>query len=192
MAMLRRRFVQASLALPAGLLVSGRSLAQAPSALALTPECRGKAEATPRQTEGPFYSPSTPRKDSLVEPGARGERITVTGLVLAPDCRPLPQAMLDVWQADEKGEYDNAGFRYRGHLYADAQGRYRFETIMPGLYPGRTRHIHVKVQPPGKRLLTTQVYFAGEPGNARDGIYRPELQMKREGDAFRFDFVVQA
>lgn len=190
--MLRRRLMKAALALPAGLLVSGRTLAQAQSALALTPECRDKAEATLRQTEGPFYSPRTPRKDSLVEPGARGERITVTGLVLTPDCRPLPQAMLDVWQADENGEYDNAGFRYRGHLFADAQGRFRFETIMPGLYPGRTRHIHVKVQPLGKRLLTTQLYFAGDPGNARDGIYRPELQMKREGGAFRFDFVVQA
>lgn len=183
--------MKAALALPAGLLVSGRSLAQAPSTLALTPECRGSAASTPRQTEGPFYSPSTPRKDSLVEPGAQGERIVVTGLVLTPDCRPLPKSMLDVWQADDQGEYDNAGFRYRGHLFADAQGRYRFETIMPGLYPGRTRHIHVKVQPPGKRMLTTQIYFPGEPGNARDGIYRPELQMRREGGAFRFDFVVQ-
>lgn len=190
MSTFRRRFVKAVLAVPAGLLVSRQALAQAPTSLAPTPECREKADATLRQTEGPFYSPRTPRKDSLVEPGASGERITVIGLVLAPDCRPLPQAMLDVWHADEKGEYDNAGFRYRGHLFADSQGRFRFETVMPGLYPGRTRHLHVKVQPPGKRLLTTQLYFAGDPGNARDGIYRPELQMKREGVAWRFDFII--
>lgn len=181
--MLRRRFVQAGLALPAGLLMSG-------SSLALTPECRGKAAVTPRQTEGPFYSPNTPRKDSLVELGAKAERIVVTGLVLAPDCRPLAGAMLDFWHTDEKGDYDNSGFRYRGHVFADAQGRYRVETIVPALYPGRTRHIHVKVGIAGRPPLTTQLYFPGDAGNARDGLYRPELLLKPEGAAKRFDFVV--
>ena len=74
---------------------------------------------------------------------------------------------------------------------ADAQGRYKLETILPALYPGRARHIHVKVRAKeGGRILTTQTYFADDPGNARDGLYRPELVAKRSGDALRFDFVL--
>jgi len=181
--MLRRRFVQAGLALPAGMLLPGQ-------ALALTPQCLGRSAQTPRQTEGPFYTPNTPQKRSLVEAGSKAARIAVTGLVLAPDCRPVPGAMLDFWHADDRGEYDNAGFRYRGHVFADAQGLYRVETIVPALYPGRARHIHVKVGMAGRAPLTTQLYFPGDASNARDGLYRPELQMKREGEAWRFDFVI--
>lgn len=183
----RRSFVQAGLALPVAALLPGTA-----PALALTPECKGKASATPRQTEGPFYSPRTPMKASLVEAGTAGTRIEVVGLVLSPACKPVAKAMLDFWQADERGEYDNSGFKYRGHQFTDAEGRYRLQTIVPALYPGRTRHIHVKMQAPGGRLLTTQLYFAGEPGNARDGLFVPELLMKREGNALRFDFVVDA
>jgi protocatechuate 3,4-dioxygenase beta subunit len=99
-----------------------------------------------------------------------------------------------VWQADASGAYDNSGYRLRGHLFTDAQGRYRFETVVPGLYPGRTRHLHVKVQAPNGPILTTQLYFPGEPQNARDGIYRRELEMDvREvanGREAAFDFVV--
>ena len=73
------------------------------------------------------------------------------------------------------------------------QGRYRLETIVPGEYPGRTRHIHVKVQAPGGRILTTQLYFPGNPSNRRDGLYRPELEMKQaRGVEAAFDFVVAA
>jgi protocatechuate 3,4-dioxygenase beta subunit len=65
----------------------------------------------------------------------------------------------------------------RGHQFTDDTGRYELETILPGLYTGRTRHIHVKVQAPNQPVLTTQLYFPNEPANARDGIYRPELVM---------------
>ena len=75
-------------------------------------------------------------------------------MVLTPDCKPVPNALLDFWHSDEQGAYDNRGFRYRGHQHADAQGRYRLETIVPAEYPGRTRHIHVKVQAPRGRILT--------------------------------------
>lgn len=148
---------------------------------------------TPRQTEGPFYTPNTPKRISLVEPGSNAPRLVVLGTVLSADCKPVPNALLDFWHSDERGEYDNRGFRYRGHQFADAQGRYRLETIVPAEYPGRTRHIHVKVQAPGGRILTTQLYFAGDPGNRRDGLYRPELEMKKgKGDETSFDFVVPA
>lgn len=148
---------------------------------------------TPRQTEGPFYTPNTPKRISLVEPGSKAPRLVVLGTVLSADCKPVPNALLDFWHSDERGEYDNRGFRYRGHQFADAQGRYRLETIVPAEYPGRTRHIHVKVQAPGGRILTTQLYFAGDPGNRRDGLYRAELEMKKgKGEETSFDFVVPA
>lgn len=183
--MRRRRFVAAGLAVPAALLLPA-------TALALTPECKGKAAATPRQTEGPFYTPGTPRRDSLVEPGSTARRIVLAGFVLSPDCRPVAGALLDFWHADETGDYDNRGFRYRGHVIADAQGRYRVETIVPAIYPGRARHIHVKVGHAGRAPLTTQLYFPNDPGNARDGLYRPELLLQAEGALMRFDFVVAA
>jgi protocatechuate 3,4-dioxygenase beta subunit len=123
-----------------------------------------------------------------------GTRLIVTGSVLSTDCRPIPGALVDVWQADDRGEYDNAGFRLRGHLFADEQGRYRLETIVPGAYSGRTRHIHVRVQAPNQPVLTTQLYFPGEPGNQRDFIFRPELVMTvRDTDSPKtaaFDFVL--
>jgi protocatechuate 3,4-dioxygenase beta subunit len=148
---------------------------------------------TPRQTEGPFFTPNSPKRISLVEPGSKAPRLVVTGTVLSAQCKPVPNALLDFWHSDEEGAYDNRGFRYRGHQHADAQGRFRLETIVPAEYPGRTRHIHVKVQAPGKRILTTQLYFPGDAGNKRDGLYRPELEMKKAGsDETTFDFVVEA
>jgi protocatechuate 3,4-dioxygenase beta subunit len=123
-----------------------------------------------------------------------GTRIVVTGSVLSTDCRPIPGALLDFWQADDRGEYDNAGFRLRAHQFTDEQGRYRLETIVPGPYPGRTRHIHVRVQAPNHPVLTTQLYFPDEPGNRGDGLFRPELIVGvREGEiptVATFDFVL--
>ncbi len=85
------------------------------------------------------------------------------------------------------------GFRYRGHLFTDAEGRFRLETIFPALYPGRARHIHVKVQAAGRRILTTQLYF---PGDARDSLWRKELEVVMEqrpqGRLAAFQFIVDA
>ena len=185
----RRRLLGAALALPFASIgvASGQTLP-------LTPACGEKPERTPSQTAGPFYTPDSPRRSSLVEPGSKAERLVLTGFVLSPQCKPVASALLDFWHCDEAGDYDNRGFRYRGHVLADAQGRYSLETIVPGEYPGRTRHIHVKVRPPGDRILTTQLYFPDEPGNRSDGIYRRDLTMQvaRKGgqrDA-KFDFVV--
>lgn len=185
----RRRFLSAALALP---FASVGPVAGQP--LPLTPACGEKPERTPSQTPGPFYTPDSPRRSSLIEPDSKAERLVVTGFVLSPQCKPVANALLDFWHCDEAGDYDNKGFRYRGHLFADAQGRYSLETIVPGEYPGRTRHVHVKVRAPDGRVLTTQLYFPDEPGNRSDGIYRRELTMQimRKGAqrAARFDFVV--
>jgi len=143
---------------------------------------------TPRDGEGPFYKAGAPKRASLAEPGAKGERLVLAGTVYTRDCKPAPNALLDFWQADDKGEYDNAGFRYRGQLSADGEGRYRLETVLPGEYPGRPRHIHVKVQAPGGRVLTTQIYFPGAGGPAR-----LQARTERREGALQaaFDFVLQ-
>jgi protocatechuate 3,4-dioxygenase beta subunit len=104
-----------------------------------------------------------------------GTRVIVTGYVLTRDCRPVVRARLDFWQADDRGEYDNTGFRLRGHQFTDGAGRYSLETIFPGPYPGRTRHIHVKIQAPNQVTLTTQLYFPGETRNQNDGIFNQAL-----------------
>ena len=146
---------------------------------------------TVSQTEGPFYTRNSPNRGSLLEKDSgKAPRIIISGLVLSPQCKPVANALVDFWHADEFGEYDNKGFRYRGHQFTDAQGRYRLETIVPAEYPGRARHIHVKVQAPSRRILTTQLYF---PGDKRDGLYRPELEVKpAKGGESAFDFVVDA
>jgi protocatechuate 3,4-dioxygenase beta subunit len=135
--------------------------------------CSGRA--TPAQTEGPYFKPGSPQRSSLLEAGTSGTRLTLTGHVLTLDCKPVAGAVLDFWQADASGSYDNSGFKLRGHQSVDAAGRYSLETVMPGLYPGRTEHIHVKVQAPGRPALTTQLYFPGVARNQQDSIFSPDL-----------------
>jgi protocatechuate 3,4-dioxygenase beta subunit len=164
-----------------------------PRTLQPTPACDDGDDPTPAQTEGPYFTPNSPERASLLEAGLPGDRLTVAGTVLATDCRPLRRALLDFWQADAAGQYDNQGYRLRGHQFTDADGRFRLETVVPGLYPGRTRHIHVKVQAPGGPVLTTQLYFPGEAANAGDGIFREELLLAMDGDRqASFTFVLEA
>jgi len=184
--------------LGAGALVAGSlfgiesSVAQAP--LPPTPACHEGEAATLAQTEGPYFKPSSPERIELFEEGMAGQPIELVGFVLSRDCKPISGALLDFWQADGRGQYDNSGFRLRGHQFTDAEGRYRLRSVVPGVYPGRTRHIHVKVQPPGGRLLTTQLYFPGESKNRSDGLFRKELLVRTAKNAGwlagRFDFVV--
>ena len=150
---------------------------------------------TRSSTAGPFYTPDTPQRDSLREPDTGGEPLVFEGLALAHECRPLAGAVIDIWHCDERGRYDNRGFRYRGHQFTDQSGAFRFETIRPVRYTGRTPHIHVRVQGQATRLLTTQVYFPDtREENARDRIFRDDLVMRldRDGGAWRgrFDFVL--
>ena len=142
-----------------------------------TPACHDGDEPTPAQTAGPFFTPNSPKKASFLADGRRGTTLVVSGAVLTTSCQPVAGALLDFWQADADGNYDNDGYRLRGHQFADGQGRYRLETIVPGLYPGRTRHLHVNVQPPEGSVLTTQLYFPHEPENERDTIFRSECLM---------------
>lgn len=188
----RRRFL-------AGLVTTGfagltlpalRTAGQAQENIPPTPACGDDDEATLAQTEGPFFTPNSPERTTLREAGMAGTAITLTGFVLTRSCQPVAGALVELWHADDAGEYDNFGFRLRGHQFARADGSYAFETIVPGLYPGRTRHFHLKFQAPGERVLTTQFYFPGEPGNERDRIFDPALVLQIEGSVARYDTVL--
>ena len=142
---------------------------------------------TPAQTEGPFY-PVMPPADSdpdLLRNGTRapyrgGQPAWVEGTVSDVDGRPVAGAQVEIWQCDEHGHYHHPGdgdradaaFQGFGRVAVGADGRYRFRTIRPVPYSGRTPHIHVKVKLGARELLTTQLYVEGDPGNARDGIWR--------------------
>jgi protocatechuate 3,4-dioxygenase beta subunit len=158
-----------------------------------TPACDDHDE-TPQQTEGPYFTPNSPERTSLLGTGITGTKLIVSGRVLTPTCETIADALLDFWQCDDNGQYDNAGYRLRGHQFTDQNGNYWLETIVPGLYPGRTRHIHVKVQKPNGAVLTSQLYFPDEPSNGADGIFNPALVMRVEdtgdGRAATFDFVL--
>ncbi len=150
---------------------------------------------TKSSTEGPFYTPSSPHRSDFTELDTDVRPLVLDGLVLNSDCQPIVGAIVDLWHCDETGRYDNQGFRYRGHQYTDATGSYQFKTIRPGVYRGRTEHLHVKVQGVGTRLLTTQLYFPDRTThNLRDRIFDSELLMNLHQTAGgwhgRFDFIL--
>jgi len=122
-------------------------------------------------------------KASLVEAGMAGTRVMLVGRVLTSQCAPVAGAIVDVWQADDAGVYDLKGYRLRGKVTADAQGKYAIESILPGLYPGRTRHIHVKISIPGGATLTSQVYFPNEGANETDRTFNAAMLAKMSDGA---------
>ncbi len=182
-----------------GLAASGGFLlprpARAETALPLTPACRDDDdEPTPAQTEGPYFTPNSPERADLVVDGVDGPRISLTGYVRGRTCRPISGALLDLWHCDAEGRYDNQGYRLRGHQFTNDKGFFGFQTIVPGVYPGRTRHFHIKVQAPGGDILTTQLYFPDEPGNVRDRIFDEALLLHIgfpfTGPVASFEFVL--
>ncbi|RST49186.1 protocatechuate 3,4-dioxygenase [Variovorax sp. MHTC-1] len=142
--------------------------------------------ATPSQTEGPFYPVRLPQDadNDLLRNGTlnyrNGQPAWVEGSVTDLSGQPLRGAQVEIWQCDQDGHYHHPGdggradaaFQGFGRVAVDADGRYRFRTIRPAAYSGRTPHIHVKVKLGARELLTTQLYVEGDPGNARDFLWR--------------------
>ena len=137
-----------------------------------------RCAASPPQTEGPYYTDGPPRRQVLATAATKGTHLILTGRVLGTRCQPLTGARVDFWQANATGSYDNSGYKFRGYQLTDAKGRYRLVTVVPGLYPGRTEHIHVKVTPKGRATLTTQLFFPGVAENDGDGIFDARLLIK--------------
>lgn len=142
--------------------------------------------ATPSQAEGPFYPVALPADTDfdLLRNGTlsytRGQPSWVDGSVTDLQGKPLVGAVVEIWQCDEAGHYHHPGdggkadpsFQGFGRVTVGADGQYRFRTIRPAAYSGRTPHIHVKVKLGQRELLTTQLYVAGDPHNERDPIWR--------------------
>ena len=159
---------------------AGFSLSRLSVAAALPP--------TPSQTAGPFYPlalPADADNDLIHIAGhngsAKGTVTYVSGRVLDPDGRPVSRARVEIWQCDANGRYhyvrdDRGGppldenFQGYGQTATDGTGAYRFVTIRPVSYPGRTPHIHFAVSGPGFPRYITQMYVAGEPQNERDSL----------------------
>jgi protocatechuate 3,4-dioxygenase beta subunit len=144
---------------------------------------------TPRLTEGPFYPDRLPLDtdndlvivNNSITP-AVGEITHLTGRVLDGNGNPLRDLVIEIWQVDNQGVYlhsadsgrrrRDANFQGFGRATTNKLGEYRFRTIKPVPYPGRTPHIHVKVKRGGRELLTTQLFVNGHPQNQRDGIFQ--------------------
>lgn len=155
---------------------------------------------TPAQTEGPFYPvrfPADADADLLRNGALRyasGQPVWLQGTVQDLAGKPVRGAQVEIWQCDEDGHYDHPGdgsrqnpaFQGFGRTAVAADGSYRFRTIKPVPYSGRTPHIHVKVRLGGRELLTTQLYVAGDPGNARDVLWRRLASADRDAVTVAF------
>ncbi len=192
----RRRLLRRVLCSAAGLPLIGASAFLPCQLLAATEE----SPETENNWQGPFYKPGAPIRSVLLEKGMAGTPLTVTGRVLDTHGRALKGALLDIWHADHKGSYDNAGFLLRGKIYTDDEGRYTLRTVKPLYYgdPGdmRPAHIHVKASSGKSAILTTELYFKGDPWMHRDAGVRPSLilsaRREPQGLVAKFDFVIKA
>ena len=142
--------------------------------LMLVPRPGDEIECVPTDSDvqGPFYREGAPERTDLVVEDDE-QIIFLAGEVVGWDCRPIPGAWLDFWQADVEGDYDNTSIQYfyRGQQFADADGRWTLSTNVPAPYPGRPKHLHVKLQGEFSGILTTQLYFPDDPENADDPFY---------------------
>ncbi len=178
---------------------------------------QGTLRPTPAQTEGPFYPvefPADTDGDLLVLSGrryGRGQAAWLEGTVTDTAGRAVAGAAVEIWQCDPDGHYHHPGdggradpaFQGFGRVMVGADGGYRFRTLRPAPYSGRTPHIHLKVRLGARELLTTQVYVQGDAGNARDVLWQRlrgedraalTLAFEAGGDALRarFPIVVRA
>lgn len=145
---------------------------------------------------GPFYKENAPFKQRLGE-GVEGERLIITGKVMDMRCQPLKDAILDIWQANSTGEYDNKGFTLRGKVKTNNDGSYIIDTILPKEYSQgditRPGHIHLKVGVPNQPTLTTQLYFEGDPylTDFEDKSLVMKITETNGSKKAKFDFVIE-
>lgn len=129
-------------------------------------------EPTTSDILGPFFSEGAPETSSIIPEDYDGVRLFLSGKLSSTDCEAISNAVIDFWQADENGDYDNVGFNFRGKIITDENGNYNLETIIPGKYLNgsqyRPSHIHLKVLAEGYDELVTQIYFQGDESISAD------------------------
>ena len=130
-------------------------------------------EPTTTDILGPFFSEGAPETNSIIPEDYEGDRLFLSGTLSSTDCgKIISNAIMDFWQANENGDYDNLGFNFRGKIITDENGNYNLETIIPGKYLNgsqyRPSHIHLKVQAEGYDELVTQIYFQGDESISAD------------------------
>jgi len=165
-------------------------------AASAAPALAAALASTPRQPAGPFYPVELPLDDDNDltrvqghDTPAKGAHAELTGRLVDAGGQPLAGIRMEIWQCDANGRYHHprdggdrardAGFQGFGHTMTDSDGRYRFRTIRPVPYPGRTPHIHVAVRPLGERPFVTQLHVEGEERNDADFLYRRVPAEKR-------------
>ena len=179
----RRELIRAGVLGTAALLGATR--------LKATPE----VHETDTRSEGPFYKPEAPFRDSLLEEGMPGVPFRFTGRILTTHAYPVPEGLIDLWHANHEGVYDNEGFKLRGRIRTDSKGRFDIRTIMPKEYGPRAAHFHLKVSGSGCKGITTELYFKGNAGNSYDRSVRDDLMLDPQpadtGKQASFDFVLR-
>jgi len=209
----RRLFLAAALSIALGIAAAcnddANSSRRIASTAAQTSACSGKKTPysrgdKPTYSTGPYFAPGSPRRRNLREPGMPGILLTLRGHVYDVNCRPVPHALLDFFQADSRGRYDRREIRLHGHQFTDGRGRYVLRTIVPNHYLHRPPHIHVRVQAANGPILTTELFFPAalraygmnvRALNRHARSYRRELTVRlspRRGNSYQatFDFVI--
>lgn len=149
----------------------------------------GTCALTADDIEGPYYLSDAPERSNLDLYGDTGTPLTLSGQVYDSSCdQPIIGAIVEFWQADPDGEYDNSSdeMRYRCQITTDSEGRYSLTTLLPGRYLNgtvfRPRHIHVRViDADGSLRLTTQLYFEGDPYIDCDSFVNTSLVVPSTG-----------
>jgi protocatechuate 3,4-dioxygenase beta subunit len=158
------------------------------------PPCEADATVTPAVPRDGTFRPGSPERSSLVDAGTTGIPLTFSGTVTGLTCGRIAAARVDVWHADSRGAYDLSGRRHRGHQLTDAEGQFRFRTVVPGAPAGRAPHLGVYVLVPGKADFATELFFPGDARNTADPRYKPALELEvlseRSGQTANFDLVL--
>jgi protocatechuate 3,4-dioxygenase beta subunit len=209
----RRRFLKSALA--AGASAAGAAAIDPTATRAEPPKASpngsdylkdldkaGGTEApTEGNIEGPFYRPGVPERSKLFRDGDKGDVLVISGLIVNRKGHPLDKAVMEVWQVDADGVYDNGDpdhpppndvFRMRGRIMTGKDGRYQFTTLRPAHYPitptlFRTAHIHFIVKAKGYRTLTSQFFLPGEEHNRTDPWFKPSMVLDLQPVADHFE-----
>lgn len=158
--------------------------------------CNKNKSPLPENIEGPYYKAGSPERGVLRDENTVGTPLALTGYVYDTNCNPISRAWIDFWQTDGAGNYDNEGYLLRGHQYTDTNGRYYLTTVIPGEYPGRTPHIHVKIKPTeNSPIITTQLYIPNVEKNKTDTLFNEatliDVADSDNGVKATYDFVLE-